>query len=139
MVQNSSGKSGYKSYRIVDMRRSNGCQTKFNKDARYVARGPAAAARKALTKHCAVKDIHGRCTLYIKVKETTHKSKGKTHTYLLHRKKLHDPIVRFAGTPKEFKFHYETEYKSVKGMPTRCRQKGRHKSRGRMRSLRRRH
>ena len=138
MVKNSSGHSGFRSFAIVDMRRSNGCQTKFNKEGRYVARSPDAAARKALSKHCAVKEIHGRCTLYIQVKEITQESKGKTYNYILHRKKLSEPLVRFAGTPKEFEIHYETEAKSVKAMPTKCIQKGRRKSPGRMRSKRRR-
>ena len=137
MVKNSSGDAGYRSFSVVDMRRSNGCATKFH-PGRYVGRSPAAAARKALTYHCAVKRIHGRCTLYVKVKETTQGSKGKSHTYLLHRRKLSKPLVRFPGTSKQFKIHYATEAKSVKGMPTRCREKGRHKSRGRMRSHRRR-
>ena len=137
MVKSSSGKKGYRSFKVVDMRKSNGCVTKFH-GGRYVARSPAAAARKALSHHCSVKRVHGRCALHVKVQETTHGSKGRTHTYFLHRKRLTHPLVRFKGTSKEFKIHYVTKAKSVKSMPTVCKDKTRRQSPGRMRSRRRR-
>ena len=91
MVKNSSGEDGYRSFTVVNMTKSDGCLTKFT-GGRYVAKTPALAARKALSYHCAVKRIRGRCALYIKVKETTQGSKGKHYTYLAHRVKLDTPI-----------------------------------------------
>ena len=137
MVKNSSGEDGYRSFTIVNMTKSDGCPTKFT-GGRYVARSPAAAARKALSYHCAVKRIRGRCALYIKVKETTQGSKGKHYTYLAHRVRLDTPIVRFKGTDNEFKVHYATEVKTAAGIPKQCGTKGRRKTTGRMRSRRRR-
>tara|TARA_Y100001970_G_scaffold125741_1_gene155553 strand:- start:1287 stop:1700 length:414 start_codon:yes stop_codon:yes gene_type:complete len=137
MVKNSSGEDGYRSFTIVNMTKSDGCPTKFT-GGRYVARSPAAAARKALSYHCAVKSIRGRCALYIKVKETTQGSKGKHYIYLAHRVKLDTPIVRFAGQSNEFEVNYLTKVESADAMPKRCRTKGRRKTTGRMRSRRRR-
>ena len=137
MVKNSSGEDGYRSFTVVNMTKSDGCPTKFT-GGRYVARSPAAAARKALSYHCAVKRIRGRCALYIKVKETTRGSKRKNFIYKASRILLTSPIVRFSGKANEFKVHYATEVKAVDAMPKRCRTKGRRKTTGRMRSRRRR-
>ena len=135
MVRNSSGQVGYRSFTVVNMTKSDGCPTKFT-GGRYVARTPAGAARKALSYHCAVKRIRGRCALYVKLRETTQGSKGKQFTYLLHRIKLGNPVVRFAGTAREFRIRYTTRVKAARGIPS-CRS-GRTKTRGRMRSRRRR-
>tara|TARA_Y100000590_G_scaffold185825_2_gene211756 strand:+ start:607 stop:1002 length:396 start_codon:yes stop_codon:yes gene_type:complete len=120
-----------RSFTVVNMTKYDGCPTKFT-GGRYTGRTPAAAARKALSYHCAVKRIRGRCALYIKLRETTRGSNNKHFTYLLHRVKLAEPLVRFAGQPNEFKIRYTTDVKSVKSIPT-CRS-GRVKTRGRMRS-----
>ena len=135
MPRNSSGKEGYRSFTVVNMTKSDGCPTKFS-GGRYVARTPAAAARKALSYHCAVKRIRGRCALYVKLRETTRGSKGKHFTYKLLREKLGTPVVRFEGTDREFRIRYKTNVKAAKGIPS-CRS-GRVKTRGRMRSRRRR-
>ena len=137
MVKNSSGEDGYRSFTVVNMTKSDGCLTKFT-GGRYVAKTPALAARKALSYHCAVKSIRGRCAMYIKIKETTQGSKGKNYIYVAHRVKLTSPIVRFAGKANEFKVHYATEVKAVDAMPKKCKTKGRRKTTGRMRSRRRR-
>ena len=136
MVKSASGVEGYRSFSVVNMTKSDGCPTKF-RGGRYVARTPAAAARKALSNHCAVKRIRGRCSLYVKLREMTAGSKNKHYTYLLHRVKLAKPVVRLVGTPNEFKIRYTTDVKSVGGIPS-CRS-GRMKTSGRMRSRRRRH
>ena len=135
MPRNSSGEEGYRSFTVVNMTKSDGCPTKFT-GGRYVARTPAAAARKALSYHCAVKRIRGRCALYVKLRETTRGSKGKHFTYKLLREKLGTPVVRFEGTDREFRIRYKTNVKAAKGIPS-CRS-GRVKTRGRMRSRRRR-
>ena len=122
-----------RSFTIVNMTHSDGCPTKFT-GGRYLGRSPAAAARKALSYHCAVKKIRGRCALYVKLREMTQGSAHKHFSYLLHRVKLGKPVVRFAGTANEFKIRYTTTVKSVKSIPT-CK-KARGKSRGRMRRRR---
>lgn len=124
-----------RSFTVVNMTKSDGCPTKFT-GGRYMGSSPAAAARKALSYHCAVKRIRGRCALYVKLRETTRGSKGKQFTYLLHRVKLGTPVVRFPGTAREFRIRYETNVKATKGIPS-CRS-GRRKTTGRMRSRRRR-
>ena len=133
MVKNASGVTGYRSFEVVNMTKSDGCLTKF-RGGRYVAKTPAGAARKALSNHCAVKRIRGRCALYVRLRETTTGSKNKRFTYLLHRVKLAKPVVRLAGTANEFKIRYTTKVKSVKSIPS-CRS-GRMKTSGRMRSRR---
>ena len=137
MVKNSSGEDGYRSFTIVNMTKTDGCATKFT-GGRYVAKTPALAARKALSYHCGVKKIRGRCALLLKVKETTRGSKRKNFIYKASRKRLDTPIVRFKGTDNEFKVHYATEVKAVEAIPKRCGTKGRRKTTGRMRSRRRR-
>tara|TARA_Y100000310_G_scaffold337387_1_gene424346 strand:- start:829 stop:1239 length:411 start_codon:yes stop_codon:yes gene_type:complete len=134
MVLNSSGHGGYRSFTIVNATKADGCPTKFT-GGRYVAKTPVAAARKALSYHCAVKRIRGRCALYIKVRETTQGSKGKEYIYLLHRVKLASPLVRVVNG-HEFKIKYTTTAKAAKRLP-KCRS-GRVKTSGKMRSRRRR-
>jgi len=135
MVKSASGKKGYRSFTVINATKSDGCPTKFT-GGRYVSRTPAAAARKALSYHCAVKRIRGRCALYIKLRETTQGSKGKSYTYLLHRILLKKPIVRSING-NTFKIRYTTEVKAAASIPT-CKS-GRVKTSGRMRSRRSRH
>lgn len=122
-----------RSFTVVNMSKSDGCATKFH-GGRYLGRGAAAAARKALSYHCSVKRIRGRCAFYIKLRETTRGSAGKHYTYLAHRVKLETPVVRVVDG-KKFTNRYTTKVQSVAGMPTKCRT-GRQKTRGSMRSRR---
>ena len=122
MVRNSSGQVGYRSFTVVNMTKSDGCPTKFT-GGRYVARTPAAAARKALSYHCAVKRIRGRCALYVKLRETTQGSKHKEYRYKLVRSKK--------KTPGPFGNLFDVSATSVKKIPKeKCKKS--YKSRGRM-------
>lgn len=93
MVKSASGKTGMRSFTVVDVRNANGSATKFDKDSRYVNRTPAQAARKAGHDLCNRKRIRGRCVFLIRVQETTQGSASKTFDYTFKRIKLDEPIV----------------------------------------------
>tara|TARA_B100000242_G_C42979578_1_gene454663 strand:- start:547 stop:963 length:417 start_codon:yes stop_codon:yes gene_type:complete len=131
MVVNGSGKKGLRSFEVVNVLNEKGCETKFNKNSRLVGRNPAGAARKAFNGLCRVKNIRGRCTLNVHVRETTQGSNHKEYMYKCHRMKLKEPLVMMEGKKNEYKIEYTTTAKAIKAMP-KC--KGRSsKSSGRMR------
>ena len=80
-----------RTFTIEMAQRIDGCKSKFaNKDYTgvYLANTPVAAAKKAVTQLCRVKDIRNKCTLYISVRETSRESKGKVYVYKIVREKL---------------------------------------------------
>lgn len=85
------------SFRVVAVYKSNGCPTKFPQDNRYESSNPEGAIRKAFNKLCHRKGIHGKCSLFVTVENTTngHKYKGKQYTKKCTRDKLKEPVVRF--------------------------------------------
>ena len=122
--------SSVRTFKVVNAVNTDGCATKF-KHGRYTG-NPQSAARKAFTRLCNLKNVKGKCTLYITVQETTQGSgkvemnndnnkKGKVvkkqKSYLVERVKLKEPVVMFEGTDKEFKREYATKSKSVKSVP----------------------
>ena len=112
MRKTSTGKMK-RSFTIVDVRRVDGCQTKFaNKDYTgvYLGSTPAQAAMKTLRRLCDVKRIKGACTLVVTIRETTQESKHKEFTYKIRREKRDDPVVLENRTP----FEYNTIIKSTK-------------------------
>lgn len=111
MRKTSTGKMK-RSFTIVDVRRVDGCQTKFaNKDYTgvYLGSTPAQAAMKTLRRLCDVKRIKGACTLVVTIRETTQESKHKEFTYKIRREKLDDPVVLENRT-----IEYNTTIKSTK-------------------------
>ena len=65
---------------------ADGCETKFKNKGYsgvYVSSNPASAARKAFSQLCRVKKVHGRCALFIAVRETTQGSSKKVFHYKL--------------------------------------------------------
>ena len=107
---------GKRSFKIVSAKKSNGCDTKFPENSRFVSRTPASAAKKALTALCSVKKIRGVCTLYITVKETTRGSNGKHYTYMCKRIKLKTPkIIKDVNGMELYKVEYESVCKAHKG------------------------
>lgn len=136
MVKSSSGKANLRSFTIVNVSKHNGCKTKF-RGGRYLSRNPASAAKKAFNEHCRVKRIRGVCTLHVTVEETTQGSKHKRFTYKLNRRKLQEPIVRFEGSPNEYKIQYMVHAKAAAN-PSNCKRQTPVQTRGRMAKLTRR-
>ena len=130
MVTSSSGKKGLRSFQIVKVVKSDGCETKFNKNSRLVGRNPSGAARKAFNGLCRVKRIKNQCTLYVQIRETTQGSAGKLYAYRCKRMLLSEPLVMMKGKKNEYKIEYSSDCKAAKSMPT-CK-KGSSKSSGRM-------
>lgn len=124
--------SGKRSFTINNAYHVDGCKTKFShKDytGRYAGHSAQGAAQKALTELCHVKKIHGQCTLYIEMRETTQGSKHKLYAYHCKRMKLKEPVM-IAGNA----IHYRPVAKPVRIPTEKCKKS--HKSSGRMRSSR---
>ena len=130
MTKSSSGKDGYRSFTVINVMKGSGCNTKFN-GGRYKAKKPVGAARKAFSEFCRTKRIRGVCTLVVVIKEMTRGSSGKTFAYRLKRNKLKDPIIRAPPGGKEYVIEYTTEAKSLKSIPTSCKDPDHKQSRGR--------
>lgn len=82
-----------KQWRVTDVRRANGCTTKFDADRVYKNTTPQGAASKGLTRFCSLKLVHGVCTFYISVQQV---GKTKTYTYKCTREPAPDnPHGRF--------------------------------------------
>ena len=125
--------SGKRSFTINNAYHIDGCPTKFShKDytGRFTSRSAQRAAEKALSELCRVKKVHGQCTLYIELRETTQGSKHKMYAYQAKRIKLKEPVI-IAGHPHNYKSHA----KRVRIPTEKCRKS--HKSSGRMRSFKR--
>ena len=88
----------YNSYVLVDVRKSDGCSTKFP-ESHFTNKLPAQAANKALTILCNSKRIKGQCSFYVTIKNTTngHVNKGKNYIYKCTRVKLDEPVVFLAN------------------------------------------
>ena len=134
MVKSSSGKSGLRSFTVVDAGKHGGCKTKF-KGGLYKSRNPAAAAKKAFKELCRVKRIRGVCTLIITIKETTQGSPKKAYSYKLNRHKLKVPKVITIGN-SQIVYEYESTAKAVE-VPIPCRKPGQTRGRKRRRTAKR--
>jgi hypothetical protein len=105
------GEDKRRNFKIIDVVNKDGCASKFNADGRYKADksgSPAAAAKKAFTELCRVKNVRGRCVFYVTIQETTQGSANKQFTYKLMRNKLDKPLVIGEGDAKRV-----IEYASV--------------------------
>ena len=108
-----------RSFKIVDVRKQNGCKTKFNKNGRYFGSEPVRAAKKAFTQLCRDKKIRGACAFNVEIAETTVNSKKKHFMYHARRVKLDTPrVLDKNGTKVTYK--YDQHIKSIKSMPTKC-------------------
>lgn len=97
--------TGERSFTIQNAYHVDGCPTKFShKDytGRYQCAKPAQAASKAMTNLCHAKDVHGQCTLYLEIRETTQGSNHKVFNYHVKREKLADP-VEVGGSKRMFR------------------------------------
>lgn len=122
MVRSSSGKTGMRSFAVVNVSKHGGCATKFN-EGRFISREPVGAAKKAFNQFCRQKKIRGVCTLTVTVEETTRGSNNKQFTYKLHRRKLSEPKIMMEGTNDEYVIEYKIDAKSTK-TPESCKRKG---------------
>ncbi len=82
-----------RSFKIILVKRVNGCKTKYNVNSRFINNRPINAAKKAVTSLCRLKRIHGACALHVIVQETTRNSKKKLYSYHVNRKKYKTPVV----------------------------------------------
>lgn len=98
-----------RSFKVTSVKKKDGTSIKF-KHGRYISSTPMGAVKKAFTKLC---NSRSKRILKITIQETTAQSDGKEFTYQLERTKLKTPIVRFAGTDKEFKIRYSVRCTSL--------------------------
>ena len=113
------GKKLLRSFQLVNVLNSSGCPTKF-KPGHYVKSSAQGAANNAFNKLCNLKNIRGKCSLYVTIKDTTrgHSKHGKEYTYKAERVKLSEPVIRFEGSPNEFKILYKVNSDRVKNLNT---------------------
>ena len=62
---------GKRSFKIVSVKKVNGCHSKFNVDSRFISSTPVGSAKKAISGLCRRKKIRGACAFYVQVQETT--------------------------------------------------------------------
>jgi hypothetical protein len=131
------GNKELRSFAVSDVQNVDGCVSKF-RAGRYTNRAPSGAAGRAFTRLCNLKNIRGKCTFIVTVKDTTqgHKCRGKEYTYKLERTKLKKPVIRFEGTDKEYKIEFKTTMKKAKQI-VKC-DKNRERTVGRMKQTSRR-
>ena len=84
---------------------------KENLGGRYISRTPLGAAKKAASRICRNSKIKGRCTVDIKMKETTQGSTGKSYEYTAKRIKDPKTVVRDGV---EITYKYRTTVKAKK-------------------------
>lgn len=130
MVKTASGKTGMRSFEVMEALKHGGCKTKSH-TGRYVSKTPFQAAAKAFTRLCRHKKIRGQCTLAIAVRETTQGSNHKVYRYKFKRSKLPEPKIMMEGTDREYVIEYNVKGNSLKDNSP-CKKPG--QSRGRMRS-----
>uniref|UniRef100_A0A6C0HLP9 Uncharacterized protein n=1 Tax=viral metagenome TaxID=1070528 RepID=A0A6C0HLP9_9ZZZZ len=121
-----------RSFTIENAYHVDGCPTKFfHKDytGRYQCKTPAQAASKAMTNLCTLKGVHGQCTFYIEMRETTQGSNHKIFSYHVNRVKYSTAIDAPGGARQ-----YHNVVHKAKAPTEKC--KGSHKSSGPMRSKR---
>jgi hypothetical protein len=117
-----------RSFTINNAYHVDGCPTKFShKDytGRFIAISAQRAASKALSELCHVKNIHGQCTLYIEMRETTQGSGGKLFGYHCKRIRRQKPLELYG---RVILFYNKVKRTSI---PTKKCKKS-HKSSGRM-------
>lgn len=98
-----------RSFKVISVHKNDGSTIPF-KPGRYISSTPMGAAKKAFTKLC---NSRSKKILRITIQESTSQSNGKQFSYQIQRTKLKTPIVRFAGTDKEFKIRYSVQCTSI--------------------------
>lgn len=102
-----------RSFTIYNISKNLNCKVTIN-EGRYRASNPQDAARKAFNRYC---NKHNKqsseCEYFLTVKETTRGSNGDLNTYKMIRTKLKKPLVRFAGTSREYFIKYGVDVEPV--------------------------
>ncbi len=121
-----------KHYTINGAYHTDGCPTKFSGKSgtgRFNSKSPSSAARKAFSSLCQRKKIHGRCSMYVTVRETTQGSKHKDFSYVAHR------VLK--ETPSPFGHKYDVKIHKISAQALQKKTcKASKKSSGRMKSSR---
>lgn len=97
-----------KHYTIEGAYHTDGCPTKFTGKSgtgRFTSKNPGSSAKKAFSSLCQRKKIHGKCSLIVKVRETTQGSKHKEFAYVAHR--------QLKAVPSPFGHKYEVKLKKI--------------------------
>ena len=136
MVKKVGKSDDYRSFTVVNVSKTSGCNTKFGSPSkkyggRYISQKPADAARKAFSELCRTKRIKGVCTLYLEIMETTKGSKNKTYKYKAKRNKLSEPMIMREGTENEYVIEYKPHVQSLKGKLASCPENHNNKTKGR--------
>ena len=76
----------------------------------FTNRTPIEAAKKAASRICSMSEIHGQCTLVIKIREITRGSAQKEYTYKVKRIKVNKHVMK---GDQEIVFHYMTHATSM--------------------------
>lgn len=120
MVKSASGKTGMRSFTVIEVRGQNGAvdkqATRKAAEMRLVGRTHRGAASKTLSAMCRYKKIKGACSMTITVKETTQGSAGKELVYKARRVKLAKPLTIGKGD-KARTIEYAPFVSAVKGSP----------------------
>lgn len=136
MVKSASGKSGMRSFTVVEVHDQKGNvdkqATKKAAEMRLVGRTHRSAASKTLSAMCRYKKVKGTCVMTVKVKETTQGSDGKERIYKCRRVKLAKPLVVGKGDTART-IEYTNVVTAVKGS-----NKTAKKSMGKKRTMKRR-
>jgi len=94
------------------------CKSSAGTGGRFISDRPAGAARKAFSRLCKSKNIHGRCTLVVGIRETTQGSNHKDYTYRLSRRLIRNEngnvsAPSFMVGNKKIQFKYTTVIEAV--------------------------
>ena len=95
-------------YTIEGAFHTDGCPTKFKGKSgtgRFTSKTPSASAKKAFSSLCQRKKIHGKCSMIVKVRETTQGSHHKEFAYIAHR--------QLKAVPSPFGHKYEVKLKKI--------------------------
>ena len=118
MVKSASGKTGMRSFTVVEVRDGKGVvdkqATKKAAEMRLVGKTHRGAASKTLSAMCRYKKVKGACSMTITVKETTQGSSGKELVYKARRVKLAKPLTIGKGD-KARTIEYAPFVSAVKG------------------------
>lgn len=99
-------------FKLIDVRKRNGKEIKVN-EGLYYSSTPSSAAKKAFSRICRIRKMKGKRTFEVSIMETTKGSKNRFYSYHVSRTLLKNPVVRFAGTHKEFEIKYCVRAKSM--------------------------
>ena len=103
---------GKRSFTVIEVSTASGhIKGRENLGGIFRSKTPISAAKKAGTKICAMSKIHGQCTLFITIKETTRGSLGNEYIYRV--KRIRNDRVVMRGD-REIVYRYKIVAHSLK-------------------------